>query len=118
MNCATRSRGTRSVSCEVAGAPSGHAWGASHRCGRGRWVGCRVGALPFSEAASYTFIATGQKNGCACAHELCTFFWLVGVADASDVSCVRLWWCLTHNQPWDDNTAWPTLTHNPQHQAA
>jgi transposase len=20
----------------------------------------------------------------------------------------RLWWCLTNNQPWDDNAAWPT----------
>ncbi|HEY3140215.1 MAG TPA: IS110 family transposase [Acidimicrobiales bacterium] len=21
----------------------------------------------------------------------------------------RLWWCLTTNQPWDDNAAWPTI---------
>ena len=22
----------------------------------------------------------------------------------------RLWWCLAHNQPWDDNSAWPHKT--------
>jgi transposase len=21
----------------------------------------------------------------------------------------RIWWCLTNNQPWDDNAAWPAL---------
>lgn len=30
----------------------------------------------------------------------------------------RLWWCLTNNQPWDDNAAWPTAPHGTEPAAA
>jgi transposase len=30
----------------------------------------------------------------------------------------RLWWCLAHNQPWDDNAAWPHRTGHPHPVAA
>ena len=30
----------------------------------------------------------------------------------------RLWWCLAHNQPWDDTAAWPHPTEHPNPVAA
>ncbi len=30
----------------------------------------------------------------------------------------RLWWCLAHNQPWDDTAAWPHRTEHPNPVAA
>ncbi len=30
----------------------------------------------------------------------------------------RLWWCLAHNQPWDDNAAWPRRPEDPNLAAA
>ncbi|MGB8505016.1 MAG: hypothetical protein WCE29_23190 [Mycobacterium sp.] len=30
----------------------------------------------------------------------------------------RLWWCLAHNQPWDDNADWPHRTEHPNPVAA
>jgi len=30
----------------------------------------------------------------------------------------RLWWCLTHNQPWDEQAAWPALHKGPISAAA
>ena len=27
----------------------------------------------------------------------------------------KLWWCLEHEEPWDESTAWPPMEEHPQH---